>query len=110
MTDTRLIERWLPIAALGACAVGIHGCKSAPVHALGRSISLNIHQYSPQSISQGRGDSEFSLSRIPTAQAPRAPFRSLKGLPHPLSATPDSPPRIRQSGASVKAFALGPAS
>jgi len=32
---------------------------------------LNISQYSPQSISQGRGDIEFSLSRIPTAQAPR---------------------------------------
>jgi len=31
---------------------------------------LNISQYSPQSISQGRGDIEFSLSRIPTAQAP----------------------------------------
>ena len=28
---------------LGACAVGIHGCKSALIHALGRSISLNIH-------------------------------------------------------------------
>ena len=54
---------------LGACAVGIHGCKSAPVHAPGRSISLHIHQYSPQSTGQGRGDSEFSLSRIPTAQA-----------------------------------------
>ncbi len=58
------------VDALGACAVGIHGCKSAPVHALGRSISLHIQQYSPQSSGRGRGDSEFSLSRIPMAQAP----------------------------------------
>ena len=51
--------------------MGIHGCKSALIHAPGRSISLHIHQYSPQPIGQGRGDSEFSLSRIPTVQAPR---------------------------------------
>ena len=53
----------------GACAVGIHGCKSALNHALDRSISSNMARYSPQSIGQGRGDIEFSLSRLATAQA-----------------------------------------
>ena len=38
--------------------------------ALDRSISSNSARYSPQSTGQGRGDSEFSLSRIPAAQAP----------------------------------------
>ena len=60
---------------LGACTVGIHGCKSALIRTPGRSISLHIHQYSPQSISRGRGDSEFSLSRIPVAQAPKLAVR-----------------------------------
>ena len=50
--------------------MAIHGCKSAFIRALYHSISLNIRQYSPQPISQGRDDSEFSLSRIPAAQAP----------------------------------------
>ena len=55
---------------LGACAVGIHGCKSALIRPFGRSISSNMTRYSPQSIGRRDGDSEFSLSRIPTAQAP----------------------------------------
>jgi len=58
------------IYGLGACAAGIHGCKSALIRALGRSLSSNMTRYSPQSTSQGRGDIEFSLSRLPTAQAP----------------------------------------
>ena len=33
---------------------------------------VHIHQYPPQPINQGRGDSEFPLSRIPAAQAPGA--------------------------------------
>ena len=56
--------------SMEACAVGIHGCKSALIHALDRSISSNMARYSPQSIGQGRGELEFSLSRLPTAQAP----------------------------------------
>ena len=55
----------------GACAVGIHGCKSALIRPFDRSISSNMTRYSPQSIDRRDGDSEFSLSRIPTAQAPR---------------------------------------
>ncbi len=95
---------------LGACAVGIHGCKSALIHVPDRSISLNIHQYSPQSTGQGRGDSEFSLSRIPTAQAPRRmesragaipPFRAqIPGisLPTPPSSNDASPTPSRFPG------------
>ena len=49
---------------LGACVVGIHGCKSAPVHAPGRSISLHIHQYSPQPTGRGRGDSTVTETQI----------------------------------------------
>ena len=55
--------------SMKACAVGIHGCKSALVHVPDRSISSNMARYSPQSIGQGRGDIEFSLLRLPTAQA-----------------------------------------
>ena len=56
-----------------ACATGIHGCKSALIRPFGRSISSNMTRYSPQSIDRRNGDSEFSLSRIPVAQAPSAP-------------------------------------
>ena len=68
--DTRGIATAVVGVGPGACDVGIHGCKSAPVHAPGRSISLHIHQYPPQPTGQARGDSEFSLSRFPATQAP----------------------------------------
>ena len=47
------------------CAV-----QSALIRGLGTSFSLNMTGYSPQMRHQGRGDSGFSLSRLPTAQTP----------------------------------------
>ena len=55
---------------LGTCAVGIHGCKSAPTRPFERSISSNMAGYSPQPPVQRDGGIGFSLSRLPTAQAP----------------------------------------
>ena len=69
-TRRGVVVEILPKIDLGACAVGIHGCKSALIRPFGRSISSNMTRYSPQSIDRRNGDSEFSLSRIPTAQAP----------------------------------------
>ena len=56
------------------CAVGIYGYKCVLIHPFGRSISSNITRYSFQSINRRDGDSEFSLSRIPTAHTPRLFF------------------------------------
>ena len=52
-------------AAHRMCAV-----QSALIRGLGTSFSLNMTGYSPQMRHQGRGDSGFSLSRLPAAQTP----------------------------------------
>ena len=70
--DTQVpdFEVLLAQASLGACAAGFRGCKSALTHPIERSISSNMTRYYPQSTVQWGGDTGFSLSRIPTAQAP----------------------------------------
>ena len=97
LESARVPEQCLPpncsSCDLAACAVGIHGCKFALIRPFGRSISSNdvpqagqpracglirpfgrsissnMARYFPQSIAQRGGDIEFSLSRLPTAQA-----------------------------------------
>ncbi len=63
-------EQAFMLLTLGACAVGIRGCKSASTRPFERSISSNMTRYYPQSTAQRDGGIEFSLAQLPTAQAP----------------------------------------
>ena len=51
--------------SLGACAAGVHGCKSALIRPFGRSISSNMTGYSPQSTDRRDGVAEA----LPVAEA-----------------------------------------
>ena len=81
----------------GASASGIHGCKSALIRPFDRSISSNMARYSPRSSGRWDGDSEFSLSRIPEAEAPSTSKWS--HAPRRFEAASRQCPRLRKLSA-----------
>ncbi len=63
-------KRFVDKPDLGTSACAIRGCKAALIRPFGRSIALHRVRYSPQSTGRRDGDSGFSLSRLPKAEAP----------------------------------------